>query len=224
MKVETVRKSIRELQKKFSKTPLNYTEEYSLMAELQDILRKRGKKITASAEYKDFKKEDYEEDYTKYKETYLERICSRNKIHNVQIGVNIGNPKKDKVKGKNKLLDLAVLREKETEIKLIKGTNYFTPQSIEHAVEIKFIKKQNIPPKNLMNKLFKKDLKILQGLGEPKSRHLVIFSNKNIFQQKEEDEEYTNTAHERFGELKNKFKKENVIVEECYPGKKIEKD
>lgn len=213
MKVEVVRESIRKLQEKFSKNPLNYTSKYSLVAELQNILREKGKKITVSAKYKDFEDEGYEEDYTKYKEKYLRKICEQNKIHNIQMQVNSGN------KRENKLLDLAVLRNDNTEIKLIQGTKYFTPQSIEHAVEVKFVKNKNIPSKNPAKKEFKKDFKKLQGLGEPKSRHLVIFSNKNIFQQEEEDKQSTKSAKDRFKELENKFKDENVIVEECYPGK-----
>ncbi len=223
MKVKVVRESVRELQEKFCKTPLDYPEEGSLIAELQNILREKGKKITVSAKYKNFENEDYSKKYTKYKEKYLERICKRDRIHNVQIRVNVLKQNQNKSGRKSRLLDLAVLREDDTEMKLIEGVKYFTPQSVEHAIEVKYIQDKNIPSKNLMDKSFKKDFKKFKGLGEPKSRHLVIFSNKNIFQLEEKDEESTTIARERFGNLENEFKKENVIVEECYPEKEIGK-
>lgn len=94
MKVKTVRESIRKLQEKFSKTPLNYTVEESLIAELQPMLRKKGKKINVTANYKDFESEDFEENYTEYKAKYLERICKPSRIRKVQTKVNIGNPSK----------------------------------------------------------------------------------------------------------------------------------
>lgn len=126
--------------------------------------------------------------------------------------------------GKNKRLDLAVLRENGMEIKVVNGSKYFPYSSIEHAIEIKFIKNRNIPPKNLLEKNFKREFMKLRGLGEPKSKHLVIFSNKNIFQLGEKDEEQSKISNERFEKLESKFKKENVIVEDCYPGKKLRKN
>lgn len=213
MKSEVVRSSIEELKNRFEENPLDFTVEDSLVFELTNILRKRGKKIEVSAEYRNFDNEDYEENYTDYKRKYIERICKQEEIHNVQIQVNIGKPWKSRGVGKNRRLDLAVLKEN-TEIRLIRGTKYFLPQFVEHAVEVKFIKNKNLPPKSLGK--FKRDIEKLKSLGESKSRHLVIFSNKNIFQVKEEDKRSTSKARRRFEKLENKAE-EDIEVWNCFP-------
>jgi len=203
---------IEELGEKFVEDPLDFTVEASLVAELQNIMRNKdwAEKINVCAKYKEFDDEKYEEDnpYTEYKEKYLEEICDQDRIHKVQIEVNFGN------KRNNKLLDLAVLGNDKPKIVLINGTKYFHPKYIQHAVEVKFVKNKNIAPPITeegkkdkfqiedLPKLFKKDVKELNDLDNVKSRHLVIFSNKNIFQINEEGGKYNEKAQNRYRILK----------------------
>lgn len=204
MEQESVEESIKELGERFKKNPLRFTVETSLLAELQKIMKGRmeTEKIEVEAKYKDFEEDsDHEEDYTNYKEKYLKRICNQKEISEVQIEVNIGE------KGRNRLLDLAVLGEK-VKIYLVNGTKYFKKESIEHAVELKFIKNKNVPPKEITD-FFSRDIKKLEKVSQADSKHLVIFSNKNIFQRevdsksKEEinDDKYTDDAHDRIDAL-----------------------
>lgn len=197
---------------------MDYPTEESLIAELQRLLREKGKRIMVSADYKDFEDDYYQEDFTDYKEDYLERICDQREIHNVQMKVNFGN------RGEDRFLDLAVLREDYTEVKIIDGKKYFPPGSIEHAIQVHLVERENVPPKNPVEDGFNEDFEKLRDLGEPKSRHLVIFSNKNIFQYSETDERFTEVSAERYRKLEEKFKGTNIIVEECYPGKRIREE
>jgi len=229
---EYVGESIKELGEKFKHNPLEFTVETSLVAELQSILSEKCncEKISVEdAKFKNFKDDRYKEDYTDYKEEYLKRICDQDEISKVQIEVNIGE------KGKNRLLDLAVLSE-QTEIYLINGTKYFKKESIEHAVELKFVKNKNIAPTTLEklnenndsldeNNFLEGDLKKLKELDKADSRHLVIFSNKNIFQKevdggsKEEvnDERFTERALDRIDALVKYCDDKDIKVYHYFP-------
>lgn len=61
--------------------------------------------ISVDAKYTGFEDKDFEFCPTNYKEEYLKEICNKDKIHRIQIEVNISKP------GQNKLIDLAVLKD-----------------------------------------------------------------------------------------------------------------
>jgi len=236
MDEETVKKSIKELGKIFQDNPLNFTVESSLVAELQRIIRNNSKEdeVSVSAEYRDFESEIYDQDYTNYKEDYVQSICDPGRIQKIQIEVNFGTPSEKQGEGKNRLIDLAVLRE-DSDIRLIDGTKYFLPKSIEHAVEVKFIKNKNIPPKELEkveedgystdnDNFLARDLNKLTG-NKSKSNHLVIFSNKNIFQMKNngykeeeiEDGKFTKEARRRYRKLKTYCEDNDIELYHFFP-------
>ncbi|KXA90849.1 hypothetical protein AKJ57_03500 [candidate division MSBL1 archaeon SCGC-AAA259A05] len=83
---------------------------------------------------------------------------------------------------------------------------------------VKFIKNKNLPPKNPVES-FKRDFEKLKDLVELKSKHFVIFNNKDIFQQDEKDKKSTKRANDRFEELENEFKKDKYNHREVLPRK-----
>ena len=220
MEEETVKESIKKLGEKFKHNPLDFTVETSIVAELQEIMKRKieSEEIEIKARYDDFNKNsEHEADYTNYKERYLKRICNQDEISKVQIEVNIGK------KGKNRLLDLAVLND-DTKIYLINGTKYFDKESIEHAVEVKFVKNKNIAPTTLEelnenndsldeNNFLEGDLKKMKELDKAISKHLVIFSNKNIFQKEVDGESKDGVNHERF--TKEAHRRIDALVDYC---------
>jgi len=213
MKEKVVTDSISELSERFIENPLDFTVEASLVAELQRIMRGRvdEEMISVEAKYNGFEKKGFNKNFTKYKEGYLEEICNQDEIHKVQIEVNIGKP------SENKLVDLAVLKKncdnENCDIKLVKGTKYFDSEIIEHAVEMKFIKNKNVPPTGICD-FFENDLDKLDSLNNAKSKHLVIFSNKNIFPEIDKmssvDKEAYSKEQERYELLAGECKERNV--------------
>lgn len=103
-----------------------------------------------------------------------------------------------------------------------KGSKYFTENSIEHAVELKFIKNQDLPSSKLEEgdwADFSRDLKKLKELKSAKSKHLVVFSNKNFFQQAQGDQWSTEKAHERYQKLEKKCEDLVIMLWEASPTK-----
>lgn len=212
MKKETIEDAIEELEERFQENPLQYTVEPALVSELIQILREkiREEKLTAEGIYQG-QGDDF--DFTNYKEPYLKQMSKEQEINRVLPEVNIGD------RTENKRLDIAVLRSEEVEVEIKKGSKYFSQEDIQHAIEFKYVKNDNIVASRNQgdeDEIFPHtsgDIpKLRRNAEDAETRWVIIASNKDIFKQ-EESEEDAEDAHERYRNMK----------EECEEGQpKIE--
>lgn len=216
----TVEESIKRLGRRFNEKPMNFTVEASLVAELQNILRDMvGEQIKVEGRYKFDKGGKW--DFTNYKEGYLEHICQEQEISNVQMEVNIGRP------GFNDhRVDLAILSDGlgKKKVDVVNGSKYFPKDALEVAVEMKYIKNRNVPPKPLEDADgdwadFDEDVEKLKSLPESTDKYILVFSNKNIFQTPDIDDKSSNKSHRRLEGMRNVS--EDIKILQFYPGKEI---
>ena len=216
MDSDTVYLAVSELEEKFREKPLQFTVESALVDELVRILRNNVEEPVVSVEGKYEREEDDAPDefnYTNYKEPYLCNMGKSQKISRVLPEVNIGD------RGENKRLDIAVLRDSEEpiEVEIKKGTKYFHKKDIEHAIEVKYVKNDNIIASK--NEEDEKEIfphtqgdlsKLRKNMSDADSRWMIIASNKDIFK-KEEDLPKEAKARDREDDLKNYCRKKPKI-------------
>jgi len=223
----TIANAIRQLEAEFQAAPIKFTVEQAVQTRLQSLLRGQiDRTVLVRGGYS-------RADITNYKEKYLQRLADPHKISAVLPEVNFGNP------GANERLDLAVLRPVGSSydeldevppadrpiitVRLVDGTKYFHPSVIEHAIEIKYIKNKDIAGAGFESTSlddwphFERDLQKLGSLDTATSRHLVICTNKNPFQQDERDSRGTEKARRRFERVQHEAANRDIQVTEIHP-------
>lgn len=225
----TIREAIDRLDAEFQRTPLGFTVETALQARLLALLRAEvGKTIQARGGYNTA-------DATGYKRKYLNRIVEPQFISSVQPEVNFGMSGEG-----NRSLDIAILEPRheskyddldylpdvdgpKVTVRLIDGSKYFSSASIKHAIELKFIKNVDVAgamfERNNVDEWphFSADLVKLGDLSDAKSRHLIVVSNKNPFQQGEVDSRSTAKAQRRYGRVRAECEKRAIELTEIHP-------
>lgn len=225
----SIRSAIDELDAEFQATPLNFTVELALQARLLTLLREQmGESIRARGGY------DLA-DATNYKRKYLDRLAAPHAISNVQTEVNFGMSGME-----NTSLDLAVLDptvssgydalecvpecdEPVLTVRLVNGSKYFPASAVKHAIELKYIKNVNVAGAAFENpdidewSHFSADLRKLGALDGAESRHLVVVTNKNPFQQDEADSRSTEKARQRYEHVREECEKRSIELTEVHP-------
>ena len=225
----TVQEAINRLDAEFQETPLGFTVETALQARLLELLRaKVGKTVQVRGGYNTA-------DATGYKRKYLDRIGKPQSISSVQPEVNFGMSGDG-----NRSLDIAILEPRhETEyddldylpevespsvtVRLVDGSKYFSTTSIKHAIELKYIKNVDVAgakfERNNIDEWphFSSDLAKLGDLSNAESRHLIVVSNKNPFQQGEVDSRSTAKAQRRYERVEEECEKRAVELTEIHP-------
>ena len=226
MKKETIAEAIEELEERFQENPLQYTVESALVSELIQILRDKieEEKLTAEGIYQG-NGDDF--DFTDYKEPYLKQMSKEQEINRILPEVNIGD------RTENKRLDIAVLRPGEVEIEIKKGSKYFSQEDVQHAIEFKYVKNDNIvadrnkersePDEEIFPHTSGDIPKLRRNAEDSETRWMIIASNKDIFKQ-EESEEDAEDAYERYGNMKEECEERQPRIElrEFHLGKKEE--
>jgi hypothetical protein len=225
----TIREAINRLDAEFQETPLGFTVETALQARLLELLRAEvGTTIQVRGGYNTA-------DATGYKQKYLDRIAKPQSISSVQPEVNFG------MSGDvNRSLDIAILEPRhETEyddleylpevdsprvtVRLIDGSKYFSAASVKHAIELKYIKNVDVAGAKFERNNndewphFSSDLAKLGDLSNAESRHLIVVSNKNPFQQGEVDSRSTAKAQRRYDRVEEECEKRAVKLTEIHP-------
>jgi hypothetical protein len=225
----TIQKAIAQLDVEFQEAPLGFTVETALQSRLTELLRaKIGETIQVRGGYNT-------DDATGYKRKYLNRITTQHSISNVQQEVNFGMSGK-----KNRSLDIAILEPQQDSeyddldylpevddpivtVRLVDGSKYFSTASIKHAIELKYIKNVDIAGAKFERDTtdewphFSSDLAKLGDLPNAESRHLIVVSNKNPFQQGEVDARSTAKAQRRYERVEMECKKRGVVLTEIHP-------
>jgi len=225
----TIREAISRLDAEFQETPLGFTVETALQARLLELLRVEvGETIQVHGGYNTA-------DSTGYKRKYLDRIAKPQYISSVQPEVNFGMSGDG-----NQSLDIAVLEPRhESEydgldylpevegpkvtVRLVDGSKYFSTTSIKHAIELKYIKNVDVAGAKFERNNIdawphsSADLSKLGDLTDAESRHLIVVSNKNPFQQKEDDSRSTAKAQRRYERVEEECEKRAVELTEIHP-------
>lgn len=224
-----VQEVIDRLDAEFQETPLGFTVETALQSRLLELLRaKVGETIQVRGGYNTA-------DATGYKRKYLNRIAKPQAISSVQPEVNFG------ISGEgNRSLDIAILDPRHKSeyddldylpkvegprvtVRLVDGSKYFSAASVKHAIELKFIKNVDVAgakfERNTISAWshFSGDLAKLGDLSDAESRHLIVVSNKNPFQQGEADSRSTAKAQRRYGRVEVECEKRAVELTEIHP-------
>ena len=192
-----VEEALEELGNEFNTTPFNFLVESSIQYRLRDILSDEYNSTSIDVETKDV---------TDYKSDYIEAFKDRDSIDRVQTEVNLG-------KGgdhNDYLVDICIFREgKELNATIKNGSKYFNQDQIQTAIEIKYVKNDNMlgsiwkddnAPENFEelknirenssdSKQFFKDITKLSQL-DAENKILIVFSNKNILQQPSKSEDW----------------------------------
>ena len=225
----TIQEAIDRLDVEFQKTPLRFTVETALQARLLELLRANvGETIQARGGYNTA-------DATGYKRKYLDRIAKPQSISSVQPEVNFGMSGEG-----NRSLDIAVLEPRHDSeyddldylpgvdgprvtVRLVDGSKYFSTMSVKHAIELKYIKNVDVAgakfKRDNIDKWphFSADLAKLGDLSNAESRHLIVVSNKNPFQQGEADNRSTAKAQGRYERVKEECEKRAIELTEIHP-------
>ena len=225
----TIRDAINQLDAEFQQTPLGFTVETALQARLLELLRTEvGETIQVRGGYN-------AADATGYKRKYLDRIAKPQSISNVQPEVNFGMSGDG-----NRSLDIAILEPDhkseyddleylpelevpKVTVRLIDGSKYFSAASVKHAIELKYIKNVDVAgakfERNNIDEWphFSSDLAKLGDLSNAESRHLIVISNKNPFQQGEVDSRSTAKAQRRYERVEEECEKRAVELTEIHP-------
>jgi hypothetical protein len=215
VKKETIAEAVKELEERFEENPLQYTVESALVSELIQILRDKieEEKLTAEGKYQG-NGDDF--DFTNYKEPYLKQMSKEQEINRILPEVNIGD------RTENKRLDIAVLRPGEVEIEIKKGSKYFSQEDVQHAIEFKYVKNDNIvasrnkkrsePDDEIFPHTSGDIPKLRRNAEDSETRWMIIASNKDIFKQ-EEPEEEAEDAHERYRNMKEECEERQPRIE-----------
>lgn len=225
----TIQEAIDQLDTEFQEAPLGFTVETALQSRLLELLRtKIGETIQVRGGYNT-------DDATGYKQKYLNRIATPQSISNIQPEVNFGLSGK-----KNRSLDIAILEPQHDSeydnldylpagdtpsvtVRLVDGSKYFSAASIKHAIELKYIKNVDVAgAKFECDNIdewshFSADLAKLGDLSDAESRHLIVVSNKNPFQQGEVDGRSTAKAQRRYERVEMECEKRGVTLTEIHP-------
>ncbi|MFC6993835.1 hypothetical protein ACFQH3_20230 [Haladaptatus sp. GCM10025707] len=225
----TVQEAINQLDAEFQEIPLGFTVETALQARLLELLRaKVGTTIQVRGGYNTA-------DATGYKRKYLDRIAKPQSISSVQSEVNFGMSGDG-----NRSLDIAILEpchESEYDdldylpevegprvtVRLVNGSKYFSAASIKHAIELKYIKNVDVAGARFECdnidewSHFSADLTKLGDLPGAESRHLIVVSNKNPFQQGEADSRSTAKARRRYERVEMACAKRGVELTDIHP-------
>ncbi|MCL9814961.1 hypothetical protein [Natranaeroarchaeum aerophilus] len=225
----TIQEAIDRLDVEFQKTPLRFTVETALQARLLELLRANvGETIQVRGGYNTA-------DATGYKRKYLDRIAKPQSINSVQPEVNFGMSGEG-----NRSLDIAVLEPRHDSeyddldylpgvdgprvtVRLVDGSKYFSTMSVKHAIELKYIKNVDVAGAKFKRENidkwphFSADLAKLGDLSNAESRHLIVVSNKNPFQQGEVDNRSTAKAQGRYERVKKECEKRAVELTEIHP-------
>lgn len=108
-------------------------------------------------------------------------------------------------------------------VRLVDGSKYFSAASVKHAIELKYIKNVDIAgakfERNNIDEWphFSEDLAKLGNLSNAESRHLIVVSNKNPFQQGEVDSRSTTKAQRRYERVEVECEKRAVKLTEIHP-------
>lgn len=227
-----LKEALDEVGNEFNETPFSFLVESSIQYRLREILSEEHGSTSIKVETKDV---------TDYKRDYIDTFKQRNSIDLVQAEVNLG-------KGgdhNDHLIDLCIFEgSKQLSATVKNGSKYFDKDQIEAAIEIKYVKNDNMlgsiwkddnAPKNLEelkdireessdSKQFFKDIIKLSNL-DAENRVLVVFSNKNILQQpynsenwqKEGvDSKYSGDAIERLQNLLDVLDEEDIALREVH--------
>lgn len=225
----TMQEAIDRLDAEFQAAPLGFTVEAALQARLLELLRDTvGETIQVRGGYNTG-------DATGYKRKYLDRIAKPQSISSVQPEVNFGMSGDG-----NRSLDIAILephRNSEYDdldylpdvegprvtVRLVDGSKYFSAASIKHAVELKYIKNVDVAGAKFERDNidewphFSADLAKLGDLTAADSRHLIVVSNKNPFQQEEADRRSTAKAQRRYERVTRECEKRDIELTEIHP-------
>lgn len=162
MKKDTVEWCIEKVGRKFQDNPISFLTESDLKLEIAYCLRKKemSRPPRLSLEKKNF---------TKYKGKYLDRILNSSMRSHIHTEVNLGG------RGNNYHIDVGIFRE-DVSGEIDGGTKRFEANSLEHALEIKFIKNRD----NVGIQYFDNEIeKFSSGLENSTIKYLIVFSNKN---------------------------------------------
>lgn len=184
MNQNIIRESIEKLEEEFQDKPLQYTVESALVDELVRIIREKADRpqVEVEGNYKDF-------DYTDYKTGYLDKMKEEQTVSRILPEVNVGDT------GENTRMDIGVLRQQEepVEVEIKNGSKYFHKKDIEHAIEFKYVKNDNLIASRNEDRTFPHtsgDIpKLRENAPDSESRWMVVASNKDIFKIEEPDEE-----------------------------------
>lgn len=225
----TIQSAIDRLDAEFQDAPLGFTVETALQARLLGLLRVEvGGTILARGGYN-------EADVTGYKRKYLDRMARPQIISSVQPEVNFGMSGEG-----NRRLDIAILEpdveseydrldylpdvdEASVTVRLVDGSKYFSAASVKHAIELKYIKNVDIAGAKFERENidewphFSADLGKLGDLPDPDSRHLIVVSNKNPFQQGEADSRSTAKARRRYERVREECEQRDINLTEIHP-------
>lgn len=227
-----VEKALEETKNDFNNKPFNFLVESSIQYRLRDILSKEYSSKTIRVE---------KEDVTDYKSDYIEAFENKNSINLVQAEVNLG-------KGgdhNDHLVDLCVFKnDQDLGVQINNGSKYFDSDQIQTAIEIKYVKNDNMlgpiwsnenapghleELKNIRknssdSKQFFKDIIKLSQI-DAEDKILIIFSNKNILQQPADsknweedgvDDMNSEDAIERLQNLLDILGQENIALREAH--------
>jgi hypothetical protein len=225
----TIQDAIDRLDAEFQETPLGFTVETALQARLLELLRAEvSETIRVRGGYNTA-------DATGYKRKYLDRIAKPQTISSVQPEVNIGMSGEG-----NRSLDIAILEpQHEAEydgleylpdvdgpsvtVSLVDGSKYFSTTSVKHAFELKYIKNVDVAGAKFEREHidewphFSADLAKLGSLPDAESRHLIVVSNKNPFQQEEADSRSTARARRRYERVEVECERRDIELTEIHP-------
>ena len=107
-------------------------------------------------------------------------------------------------------------------VRLVDGSKYFSAASVKHAIELKYIKNVDVAgAKFERNNItewphFSADLDKLGDLSNAESRHLIVVSNKNPFQQREVDSRSTAKAQLRYKQVEVECEKRDIELTEIH--------
>lgn len=212
--------AIEEVENSFRNRPLDYTIETAITTDIMERLRADfGDRIPASAGYLPGPPANYKHAYL---DTLNEGQYIRNVQPEVNIGISShfdvlsadSRPVITEVDANNARIDIGILEtaahplfsetdhppsdaldipEESLEICIAKGSKYFPPQAVIHAIEVKYIKDKTSPGPGLEDNpprwhKVDGDIKKLEFLAEYGAGgagaecHLVLASNLNLFQ------------------------------------------
>jgi hypothetical protein len=216
---------IDDIREEFREDPTEYLVESSIQYELVNILKDYyGENLDADVSIKN--------NPPKYKKEYVNSFKGDNSINRVKAEVNIG-----KGSGKtDELIDICIFDgEDQVKIKYDEGSKYFDEEEergLHTAIEVKYVKNDNLPgsvwenpekrrkenaelpqsPEDIEDttKQFFKDIQKLSNLNA-ENKILLIFSNKNIFQQPDnKDEKWTEQGKDQENNRKAVRRLENL--------------
>lgn len=227
-----VEQSLEQVKDEFNKNPFNFLVESSIQYRLTDILSDKYDSTSIQVD---------KENVTNYKSSYIDVFEDKNSINLVQAEVNLGKGEDHN----DHLVDVCVFEEcQDLSVKINNGSKYFDSDQIKTAIEMKYVKNNNMlgsiwnndnAPENLEelkkirknssdSKQFFKDIIKLSQL-DTKNKILIVFSNKNILQQppdsqnwKEEGEDNKNSkkAIEKLQNLLDILHQENIALREVH--------